>query len=85
MLYFNLPPIKLKRKGKAEEESLLDWLPGFPLEAPVDGLSDGGLHQVHIAHHQGSIQVLQVLVELPIAKVICDSRNTNTHIHKENV
>lgn len=44
--------------------------PGLSLKAPGDRLSDGGLHQVHISNHQGSIEVLQVFVEFPIAQVI---------------
>ena len=48
----------------------LDRLPRLPFKAPVNGLSDGGLHEVHIAHHQGSIQILQVFMELPIAQII---------------
>lgn len=50
--------------------SLLDRFPGFPFKASVNGLRNGGLHQVHISHHQGGVQVLQVLVELPIAQVV---------------
>lgn len=52
------------------EDVLLDRLPGFSLEAPVDRLGDGGLHQVHIAHHQRGVQVLQVLMELSVAQVV---------------
>ena len=50
--------------------SLLDRLPGLSLKAPVDRLSDGGLHQVHISNHQRSVQILQVFVELPVTQVI---------------
>ncbi len=50
---------------------LLDRLPGLLLEAAVDGLGDGRLHQVDVAHHQGDEQVLQVFVEHPIAQVSC--------------
>lgn len=49
--------------------SLLDGLPGFLLEAAVDGLGDGGFHKVYVAHHQWDEQVLQVLVEHAIAQV----------------
>ena len=59
---------------RAEEGSLLHRLPGFPLEAPVDGLGDGRLHQVHVSHHQRGVEVLQVLVEPSIAQVICDNK-----------
>lgn len=50
---------------------LLDGLPGLLLEAAVDGLSDGRLHQVDVAHHQGDVEVLQVFVERPVAQVSC--------------
>lgn len=50
---------------------LLDGLPGLLLEAAVDGLSDGRLHQVDVAHHQGDVEVLQVFVERPVAQVDC--------------
>ncbi len=53
---------------------LLDGLPGLLLEAAMDGLSDGGLHQVDVAHHQGDEQVLQVFVERPVAEVSCGGR-----------
>ena len=43
------------------------------LEAAVDGLGDGRLHQVDVAHHQRDKQVLQVFVERPVAKVSCKS------------
>lgn len=55
---------------------LLDWLPGLLLEAAVDGLSDGRLHQVDVAHHQGDVEVLKVFVERPIAQVSCRGRQS---------
>lgn len=51
---------------------LLDRLPGLLLEASMDGLGDGRLHQVNVAHHKGDEQVLQVFVERPIAQVSCE-------------
>lgn len=48
---------------------LLDGLPGLLLEAAVDGLGDGRLHQVDVAHHQGHEQILQVFVEGAVAQV----------------
>lgn len=51
---------------------LLDRLPGLLLEAAVDGLGDGRLHQVDVAHHQGNEQLLQVFVEGAIAQVGCE-------------
>ena len=56
-------------KETKERAALLDRLPGFLLKASVDGLGDGGLHQVNVAHHQGREQFLQVLVERPVAQV----------------
>lgn len=53
---------------------LLDGLPGLLLEAAVDGLGDGRLHQVDVTHHQGDEQVLQVFVERTIAEVSCEGR-----------
>lgn len=50
---------------------LLDRLPGLLLEAAVDGLSNGRLHQVDVTHYQWDEQVLQVFVERTIAKVSC--------------
>lgn len=50
---------------------LLDGLPGLLLEAAVDGLGDGRLHQVDVANHQGDEQILQVFVECPIAQMSC--------------
>lgn len=54
----------MKRKRRA----ILDRLPGLLLKAAVDGLGDGCLHQVNIAHHQGQEGVLQVPVEHPVAQ-----------------
>lgn len=48
---------------------LLDGLPGLLLEATVDGLGDGRLHQVDVAHHQRHEDGLQVSVERPVAQV----------------
>lgn len=50
---------------------LLDGLPSLLLEATVDGLGDGRLHQVDVAHHQGDEQLLQVFVEGAVAQVSC--------------
>lgn len=60
--------------GKRVGGLLLDGLPGLLLEAAVDGLGDGRLHQVDVAHHQGDEQVLQVFVERPVAQVSCGRR-----------
>lgn len=49
--------------------ALPDRLPGLLLKAALDGLGDGRLHQVDVANHQGDEQVLQVLVESPVAQV----------------
>lgn len=46
-------------------------VPLFALEALVDGLGNGGLHQVHVAHHLGGEDVAQLLVEPPVAQVFC--------------
>ena len=70
------------RNGSEETERVsLDRLPGLPLEAAVDGLGYGGLHQVHVAHHQRGVQVLQVLVELSVAQIVFE-RETNKEIIK---
>lgn len=33
-------------------------------------LGDGGLHQVHISHHERCVEILQVLVEFSVTQVI---------------
>ena len=37
----------------------------------MDGLGNGGLHQVHVAHHLRGEDVTQLLVEPAIAQVFC--------------
>lgn len=51
--------------------ALLDRLPGLLLEAAVDGLGDGRLHQVDVADDEGHEQILQVFVKGPVAQVSC--------------
>lgn len=46
---------------------LLDRLPRLLLEAAVDRLGDGRLHQVDVTHNQGHEQILQMFVESPVA------------------
>lgn len=53
-----------------KEVSLLDWFPWLPLKAPVDGLCNWGLHQIHISNNKWGKQVLQVLVKFSIAQII---------------
>lgn len=48
--------------------NLLDWLPCLLLKASVNGLGDGGLHQVNVADNQGHEDLLQVLVEFSITQ-----------------
>lgn len=50
------------------------WFPAFTLEALVDGLSDGGLHQIHIAHHLRGEHHPQMLVELSTGQVLYTSQ-----------
>ena len=50
---------------------LPDRLPGLGLEPPVEALGDGGLHQVHVAHHQRHEHLLQVEVEPPATQRSC--------------
>ena len=37
----------------------------------MDGLGNGGLHQVHVAHHLRGEDVAQLLVEPAVAQVFC--------------
>lgn len=68
--------------------SLPDGEPGLGLEAAVDGLGNGRLHQVDVADHQRDEELLQVLVEDPVAQVRCwgggtsaRAHNADTHTH----
>lgn len=65
--------------------SLLDWLPGFSFKTSVNRLSNGGLHQVNISHYQRSVEVLEVLVELSIAQVIWERKQSScNHMRKQS-
>ena len=37
----------------------------------MDGLGNGGLHQVHVAHHLRGEDIAQLLVEPAVAQVFC--------------
>ena len=58
------------RCGQPCEHSPLH-VPLFALEALVDGLGNGGLHQVHVAHHLRGEDIAQLLVEPAVAQVFC--------------
>lgn len=67
--------------------ALPDSVPGLGLEAAVDGLGDGRLHQVDVANHQRDEELLQVLVKGPVAQVRCRGGGTSagpTATHTRN-
>lgn len=47
-----------KHKNRELNLRLLDGFPGFSFKASVNRLSNGGLHQVDVSHHQRGVQVL---------------------------
>ena len=48
--------------------------PAFALEALVDGLCDGGFHEIDIAHHDWRKRVPQMLMKPAVLQIICRSR-----------
>lgn len=69
---------KVKEQGENVSVGLLlDGLPGFLLEAAVNGLCNGRLHQVDVPHHQRHVEVLQVFVEGSVTQVTCWSKESS--------
>ena len=48
--------------------------PAFALEALVDGLCDGGFHEIDIAHHDWRKRVPQMLMKPAVLQIICRRR-----------
>lgn len=74
---------KVKEQGENVSVGLLlDGLPGFLLEAAVNGLCNGRLHQVDVPHHQRHVEVLQVFVEGSVTQVTCWSKESSLLINR---